>query len=535
MGSLKLEYYNNFEYLEKNNDYYVIDTVKKWIFFTKFNKSYLIINYPNGKIETIVDKKFIYNQQFILGNDLDFKYRFMFPLGNQNYKNNTYPNTTVPFTGILDGNNFTIKNINIIDCNNNGLFGVVYGAKIMNLTIQNVVINGGINNGSLISKANGVTLNNIKIIGNIIMKGDYCSCFISILLGTISNIQICVDGEITSFNKSLVSNKFNGSIEYLNVINDINSYITCFNLINGKIKVSNIISFSRMNYPFYITSKTHNISDSYYFQLDNLELPEMQILNNSYYKNYLVTLYSTNNTIIKTCDWISDEVNFYLKNIINYVMNNLKPMKNLYYYNIKTGYTNYSFNYINIDKKFVLSDNENNYKINKCNVIKIHEKCKKMEELYFKENNDHENINKINNKNSEIKLNILLSKMKKNHNKTNDQITYININIDNDYNNLSDDDVIQNNSPIEEQHLVSSNEVNTQIESLNNIPDEIIFETYVKVSVESPVELHVESSNEIISDIICESPVKITSEIICDLPVEVSVESPTKITSDIIC
>ena len=99
MGSLKLEYYNNYEYLEKKNDYYIIDTVKKWIFFTKFNKSYLIINYPNGQIETIVDKKFIYNQQFILGNDLDFKYRFMFPLGNQNYKNNTYPNPTVPFTG----------------------------------------------------------------------------------------------------------------------------------------------------------------------------------------------------------------------------------------------------------------------------------------------------------------------------------------------------------------------------------------------------------------------------------------------------
>ena len=209
MGFLKIEFYNNFEYLEKKNDFYIIDTIKKWIFLTKFNNSYLIINYPNGKIETVVDKKFIYNQQFMLGGYLDFNYRYIFPLGNQNYKENTYPNTTVPFTGLLDGNNFILKNINLINCNNNGLFGVVFGAKIKNLTLQNIVINDGIHNGGLVSKANGTILDNIKIIGNIIMKGENCSCFASYLLGESTNIQICVDGEILSHNKSLVSNNFN--------------------------------------------------------------------------------------------------------------------------------------------------------------------------------------------------------------------------------------------------------------------------------------------------------------------------------------
>ena len=47
------------------------------------------------------------------------------------------------------------------------------------------------------------------------MKGDYCSCFVSYLSGESRNIQICVDGEILSYNKALVSNNFNGIIEYI--------------------------------------------------------------------------------------------------------------------------------------------------------------------------------------------------------------------------------------------------------------------------------------------------------------------------------
>ena len=108
MSCLKLEYYNNFEFFEKKDDSYVIDTIKKWIFLTKFNKSYLIINHPYGQVETEVDIKFIYNQNYILGCDLDFNYRYIFPLGNQKYKENTYPNTTVPFTGNFNGN-FTVN------------------------------------------------------------------------------------------------------------------------------------------------------------------------------------------------------------------------------------------------------------------------------------------------------------------------------------------------------------------------------------------------------------------------------------------
>jgi hypothetical protein len=106
-----------------------------------------------------------------------------------------------------------------------------------------------------------------------------------------------------------------------------------------------------------------------------------------------------------------------------------------------------------MNKEYVLNENDNNNKIYKCNVDDIQKKCKKMEELYFKEIKDYETINNINNKNSEIKLNILLSKMKKNNNKTNEQIININIDIDNDHNSSSDNE-IQNDIHIKEEKLL---------------------------------------------------------------------------------
>jgi hypothetical protein len=285
-----------------------------------------------------------------------------------------------------------------------------------------------------------------------VLKGEYCSCFISYLLGNSKNIQICVDGEIISHNKALVSNNLNGNIEYLNVVNNISNYITSFNIINGKVKVSNIISFYKMNYPYYITSKNHNISDSYYFQLDNQELPEMQILKNSYYKNLSHIIFSTDNAIKKNSDWIIENNNYYLKNILNYITKNINPVRDFFYYNIISNRSNTQLNYININKEYILNENNQNNKINKCDIIKIQKKCKKMETIYNKELEDYVRINTINNKNNEIKLNILLSKIKKINDQINDKL--IDINIDND-----DDDIELN---------LSSDEENLLIEQYNN-------------------------------------------------------------------
>ena len=98
MGGIKLEYFNEHIILYKNDTskYYQIRTIKDWIFLTKFFKAYLITNYPNGEIETIVDRKFVYNQDFELGSDIDFKYRFILPLGNISSKD-CYPNGTNQF------------------------------------------------------------------------------------------------------------------------------------------------------------------------------------------------------------------------------------------------------------------------------------------------------------------------------------------------------------------------------------------------------------------------------------------------------
>ena len=91
-------------FLNLNNNY-LIENVKQWIFLTKFDKSYLITLFPKGEIETTVDKKFIYRQDYILINDLNFKYRYILPLGN-------FTDNNIPFTGIFDGNNHIIKNLN---------------------------------------------------------------------------------------------------------------------------------------------------------------------------------------------------------------------------------------------------------------------------------------------------------------------------------------------------------------------------------------------------------------------------------------
>ena len=95
MGKIKLEYNNEFIIINKNENFYMIENVKQWIFLTKFDKSYLLTYFPGGEIETSVDKKFIYRQDYILINDLNFKYRYILPLGN-------FTDDNIPFTGTLD-------------------------------------------------------------------------------------------------------------------------------------------------------------------------------------------------------------------------------------------------------------------------------------------------------------------------------------------------------------------------------------------------------------------------------------------------
>ncbi len=237
MMSLKLEYNKDWVILNKTNlNSYVITEAKDWIYLTKFSSARLVTKHPRGQLETIVDRKFVYNQDFELGSNIDFKYRFILPLGNITNKT-CYPNGTNQFTGNFNGNNFTISNINLVDCDNNGLFGSISSSTIKNLRLENVVISGGIDNGTLAGKATNVEVENVTIIGNLLITGKNCSGFIGSFEGSGKNVNICVDGKIESTHKkSLVSNIFYGSLENFCIISNLSNEVSCFSLINGKLK-----------------------------------------------------------------------------------------------------------------------------------------------------------------------------------------------------------------------------------------------------------------------------------------------------------
>ncbi len=81
-------------------------------------------------------------------NNLSGKYILMNDIDLSSYKNWTPIGTNpTPFTGILDGNNFSIKNlslksdINTAETDNLGLYGFIKNAAILNLKIDNLNIN----------------------------------------------------------------------------------------------------------------------------------------------------------------------------------------------------------------------------------------------------------------------------------------------------------------------------------------------------------------------------------------------------------
>lgn len=73
----------------------------------------------------------------------------------------TYDN---PFTGYFDGNGKKIEGLVIENGTYNGLFAVVNGAVIKNLTIENAIVSGGENVGTLVGFANNVEVNDVEVI-----------------------------------------------------------------------------------------------------------------------------------------------------------------------------------------------------------------------------------------------------------------------------------------------------------------------------------------------------------------------------------
>lgn len=346
MSGIKLEYYNENIMIYKKNNFYQINSVKQWIFLTKFQKSFLIIKHPYGTIETIVDRKFIYNQDYELEQDIDFNYAYIHPLGNFSENINFYSIDIIPFTGTFNGNNHKIRNINIINCNYNGLFGITKSGIITNLIIENITILDGIYNGALIGKSYLTEISNISIIGNILMKGKNCSCFIGLIEGNCKNIKIIVDGEMESDIKSLISNYYYGNIENVSIISNFKDPINCFNIINGRIKNINFMSWITVPNVFYNQTKYHQISNCYYFQLNTEELPEPQVIYNYYYRNLNKVNYDN---IKNTNQWTKIGDHYYLNEIINYTNENINDDNDIKikFYDFKSDYSNIKDIYIN--------------------------------------------------------------------------------------------------------------------------------------------------------------------------------------------
>jgi len=386
MSGIKLEYNKENIIIYKKNNCYQINSIKQWVFLTKFIKAYLITKHPYGIIETIINRKFVYNQDYELECDIDFNYRYIYPLGNFPENINFYLIDIVPFTGTFNGNNHVIKNINIIDCNYNGLFGITKSGSITNLTIQNVTILDGVYNGALVGKSYSTEISNINIVGNILMKGTNCSCFIGLNEGNGKNIKIVVDGEMESENKSLLSNYYYGNIENINIITNFKESINCFNIINGRIK--NIIFISWLTIPnvIYNQTKYHQISNCYYFQLNEDELPEPQIIYNYYYRNLKKANYDN---IKNTNLWTKIGDHYYLNDqnmnndLLKYYDNNSNIINDIY---------------LDSEGNFPNSDIK---PFDKNNIIDM---CKKMEAIYLNETKCSKELDVLNIKNLNIRL-----------------------------------------------------------------------------------------------------------------------------------
>lgn len=416
--------------IKKKNNVFLIDSIEQWIALTKFTEAYLIIELPflfrernktsisNEDIKNIrtpVDAKFVYHQEYELMNDLDFNWKPFYPLGNEKSNSKLYSKTEnqfqiVPFSGNLNGNDHIIKNIHLIDTYNVGLFGSIFSGSIKNLILENIYIGSGNSIGCLAGLANNCILDNITIRGNIYLKGTDVSCLCSNFDGSITNVNIIVSGEIYgSRNRSLVINNFNGTMDKTNIISNVKIDCGYFNHLSGKLNNSNIISTFSIYSPFYKNTIYKSITNCYYLQLNNNQLPELQEINNSYYAN-LETINIASSSQFSEKLWIFNEQSqrYYLKNLINYT--NGEKINRIKYYDWVNNETNLSINnvYISNNKEFV-----SELPITKIDINLINEINKQYISFTEKET---ELINKRlekQNKNLKIKIEYIKSKLDK--------------------------------------------------------------------------------------------------------------------------
>jgi hypothetical protein len=183
------------------------------------------------QISTVQDLKAMLNgldKHYVLKNDIDFGTSYYWlPIGT----------ATTPFKGSFNGNGYKIKNL-LIDrpMDNQGLFGYTLGAKIENLALENVNIQGINNVGALVGYAtSGTEIKNCSTSGSINGSGDN----IGGLIGFITSISTATSKitECANYGSVKGVNNVGGVAGYLNNYAEL---LNCYNRGNISGSKSNV-------------------------------------------------------------------------------------------------------------------------------------------------------------------------------------------------------------------------------------------------------------------------------------------------------
>lgn len=162
----------------------------------KNNTKFLIINSPEQLIAISKTPKAM-NKYFVLTSDIDMNNANFKPIGSINE----------PFTGVFDGNGYTIKNLNIsLNQDDVGFFSSTENAKISNLALDNATVVAKSEVGGLVGHAKHTNITNCFLKG--VVSGE-------VGVGGLVGIGECnqitgaeISGEIKTILKSKANNLF---------------------------------------------------------------------------------------------------------------------------------------------------------------------------------------------------------------------------------------------------------------------------------------------------------------------------------------
>ena len=169
----------------------------------------------------------------------------MWPVGNT---------VNESFTGNYDGNGYTISSLTCSHSGwvNVGMFGIVDGSEIKDLTLSSLNIEGNTCTGALIGKASNATISNVEVSGTITGLGDYTGGLIGYSEANDISNSIC-----TATSVSGLSHHVGGFIGYNKNSSVDNCYSTA-TVIGG---ADNVGGFIGLNYE--TTAGSATISDCY--------------------------------------------------------------------------------------------------------------------------------------------------------------------------------------------------------------------------------------------------------------------------------